>query len=44
MNKKFILLAFILLLEFHIMEEAGHVPQYERPEAVNPILIDFLKR
>jgi len=31
-------------VEFHIIEEAGHVPQYERPEAVNPILIEFLKR
>jgi pimeloyl-ACP methyl ester carboxylesterase len=30
--------------EFHVIEEAGHIPHYERPEIVNPILIDFLKR
>ena len=31
-------------LEFHAIDEAGHVPHYERPEAVNPILTDFLQR
>lgn len=30
--------------EFHPIDDAGHVPFYERPEIVNPILIDFLKR
>ncbi len=30
--------------EFHTIDEAGHVPHYERPEIVNPILIDFLMR
>lgn len=30
--------------EFHPVKEAAHLPQYERPEVVNPILIDFLKR
>jgi pimeloyl-ACP methyl ester carboxylesterase len=30
--------------ELHIIKEAAHLPQYERPEVVNPILIDFLKR
>jgi len=29
--------------EFHAIDEAGHVPHYERPEIVNPILIDFLR-
>jgi pimeloyl-ACP methyl ester carboxylesterase len=29
--------------EFHAIERAGHIPHYERPEAVNPILIDFLQ-
>jgi len=28
--------------EFHAIEEAGHIPHYERPEAVNPLLIEFL--
>ena len=28
--------------EFHVIEEAGHVPHYEQPEVVNSILLDFL--
>jgi pimeloyl-ACP methyl ester carboxylesterase len=28
--------------ELHIIEQAAHLPHYERPEIVNPILIDFL--
>ncbi len=27
----------------HVIDAAGHNVQYERPEAVNPLLIDFLK-
>ncbi len=30
--------------EFHVIEDCGHIPHYEKPEALNPILIDFLKR
>ena len=30
--------------EFHAIEDAGHVPHYEHPEVVNPLLIDFLRR
>jgi len=30
--------------EFHAIEEAGHVSEYERPEVVNPLLIEFLKK
>jgi pimeloyl-ACP methyl ester carboxylesterase len=30
--------------EFHAVEQAAHIPHYERPEAVNPILIDFFSR
>lgn len=30
--------------EFHAVEEAGHVPHYEHPEIVNPLLIEFLRR
>ena len=29
-------------IEYHVIEEAGHIPQYERPEVVNPLLVDFL--
>ena len=28
--------------EYHIIDEAGHIPQYERPEVVNPLLVEFL--
>ncbi len=30
-------------VSFHAIDEAGHLSHYERPEAVNPILIGFLK-
>jgi pimeloyl-ACP methyl ester carboxylesterase len=30
--------------EFHAIEESGHVPHYEHPENVNPLLIEFLRR
>jgi len=29
--------------EFHAIDEAGHLPHYERPEVVNPLLIEFLE-
>ncbi len=29
---------------FHVIEDCGHIPHYERPELVDPILIEFLKR
>jgi pimeloyl-ACP methyl ester carboxylesterase len=28
--------------EFHVVEDAAHVPHYEHPEIVNPIVIEFL--
>jgi pimeloyl-ACP methyl ester carboxylesterase len=28
-------------VQFHPIDESGHIPMYERPEVVNPILIDF---
>ncbi len=37
-------LAAIPNAEFHAIPEAAHLPQYERPEAVNPILIEFFRR
>jgi pimeloyl-ACP methyl ester carboxylesterase len=30
--------------EFHVIENAGHIPHYERPEVVNPILGRFLNQ
>jgi len=29
---------------FHIIEDCGHIPHYEKPDMVNPILLDFLRR
>jgi pimeloyl-ACP methyl ester carboxylesterase len=30
--------------EFHLIERTGHIPHYEKPETINPILIEFLNR
>ena len=30
--------------EFHVIEDCGHIPQYEKPDEFNPILLEFLKR
>jgi len=30
--------------EFHVIENCGHIPHYEKPEVVNPILLEFLCR
>jgi pimeloyl-ACP methyl ester carboxylesterase len=30
--------------EFHPIDDAAHIPHYEHPEVVNPIVIEFLKR
>ena len=27
---------------FHVIEDCGHIPHYEKPDEVNPILLDFL--
>jgi pimeloyl-ACP methyl ester carboxylesterase len=32
----------ILKPDFLWIQKAGHIPQYERPEIVNPRIIDFL--
>ena len=29
-------------IEFHAIDDAGHIPHFECPEVVNPLLIDFL--
>lgn len=31
-------------VEFHAIDQARHIPQFERPDHVNQLLIDFLKR
>jgi pimeloyl-ACP methyl ester carboxylesterase len=28
--------------EFHAIDQAKHIPQFERPEKVNPLIINFL--
>jgi len=30
--------------EFHPIDDAGHIPHYEKPDVVNPLLIEFLNR
>jgi pimeloyl-ACP methyl ester carboxylesterase len=30
--------------EFHAIENSGHIPHYEKPEIVNPILLEFLSK
>jgi pimeloyl-ACP methyl ester carboxylesterase len=30
--------------EFHVIEDCGHIPHYEKPDEFNPILLDFLRR
>jgi pimeloyl-ACP methyl ester carboxylesterase len=30
--------------EFHVIENCGHIPHYEKPKEVNPILLEFLRR
>jgi pimeloyl-ACP methyl ester carboxylesterase len=29
--------------EFHVFEQCGHIPHYEKPEEANPLLLEFLK-
>jgi pimeloyl-ACP methyl ester carboxylesterase len=31
-------------IEFHALENCGHIPHYEKPEEVNPILLEFLRK
>ena len=30
--------------EFHAIENSGHIPHYEKPGIVNPILLEFLTK
>jgi pimeloyl-ACP methyl ester carboxylesterase len=38
-----ILCAAMPNVKFHIIEDCGHIPHYEKPDIVNPILLEFLK-
>lgn len=29
---------------FHVIEDCGHIPHYEKPDEFNPILLEFLKK
>jgi pimeloyl-ACP methyl ester carboxylesterase len=31
-------------VEFHVFENCGHIPHYEKPEEFNPILLDFVRK
>ena len=31
-------------IEFHVVENCGHTPHYEKPDEFNPILLEFLRR
>jgi pimeloyl-ACP methyl ester carboxylesterase len=39
-----ILRAAIPTAELHVIEGSGHIPHHEKPEAVNPVLLEFLSR
>ena len=36
--------AVIRDVDFHAIDAAGHLPHYEVPERVNPLMVDFVKR
>jgi pimeloyl-ACP methyl ester carboxylesterase len=36
--------AVIRDVDFHALDAAGHVPHYEVPEKVNPLVVDFIKK
>lgn len=38
------LCAAIPNLEFHPVQNCGHIPHYEKPEVVNPVLLEFLRK
>lgn len=39
-----IIRAVIRDVDFHAMDAAGHIPNYEVPEKVNPLTVEFMKR
>lgn len=38
------LCAAIPTIEFHVIEDCSHIPQYEKPERTNPLLLEFLRQ
>jgi pimeloyl-ACP methyl ester carboxylesterase len=38
------LLASMPGIEFHVIEDCGHIPHYEKPDEFNPILLMFLRK
>jgi len=38
------LLAAMPNVEFHVIENCGHIPHYEKPDEVNPIFLEFLRK
>lgn len=38
------LCAVIPNVQFHVIENCGHIPHYEKPEETNPLLLTFLRR
>ncbi len=38
------LLAAMPGIEFHIIDDCGHTPHFEKPEMVNPLLLNFLRK
>ena len=39
-----VLCAVLPSVEFRVIENCGHIPHYEKPEEVNPLLLDFLRK
>jgi len=39
-----ILCAELPSVQFHIVENCGHIPHYEKPNEVNPIVLEFLRK
>ena len=43
-NESRLILKALPHAEFHAIENCGHIPHYEKPETVNPILLEFLSK
>lgn len=39
-----VLRAAVPNVQFHVIADCGHIPHYEKPDVVNPILLDFLRQ